>query len=152
MAIFRDLWDKHPANWTPPVILPCQDKKGNVHPDLANQCAIRLGMAFQGTGVSTASLKGSRCWNNHGNKHILKVLQMVPWIDKNTKVIGCKPKVIHKNVDSRPFNGKVGIFYFQNFYGRNNRGDHIDLWNGRIIAHGDLDYFERSEEVWFWEM
>ena len=33
-----------------------------------------------------------------------------------------------------------------------NQGDHIDLLNGHQIAKGALDYFERSEEVWFWEM
>lgn len=152
MASFKDLWKHHPATWIPPVIFPCLDKKGKVHKALENQCAIRLGLAFQGAGISTDSLKGARCWNNHDSKHILKVLQMVPWIDKNTKTIGCKPKVVHKKVNFLPFIGKSGIVYFQNFYGTNNQGDHIDLWNGLMLGRGDHDYFERSEEVWFWEM
>ena len=151
MPTFDEIWTNHPSNQTPAQNFPCKDKKGKVHSALYNQCAIRLGLAFQGAGIDTSTLAGSRCWNRHGRAHILKVLQMVPWIDDNTALIGCKSKVVHKNVSFIDFAFLRGIFYFQNFYGAGNRGDHIDLWNGFWIAKGDLDYFSRSEEVWFWE-
>jgi hypothetical protein len=38
------------------------------------------------------------------------------------------------------------------FGGSGNQGDHIDLWNGTQIARGDNEYFERSEEIWFWPL
>ena len=139
-------------NGSPPESHPCHDSKGNVHAALENQCAIRLGLALQGAGVKTESVPGARCWNGHSRKHILRVLDLVPWIEKNATTIGCKKKTVHKGVTYSDFAGKKGIAYFQNFYGRNNQGDHIDLWNGHQIAKGALDYFERSEEVWFWEM
>jgi hypothetical protein len=41
---------------------------------------------------------------------------------------------------------------WRNFWGTGNQGDHIDLWNGEEIAHGTLDFFIRSEEVWFWAL
>jgi hypothetical protein len=151
MATFNDLWINHPSNWVPPNNFPCKDKKGKVHDALYNQCAIRLGLSFQGAGIDTSTLSGSRCWNRHGKKHILKVKNIVPWIEKNTSLIGCKPKVPHKKVTFAKFAGLKGICYFQNFYGAGNQGDHVDLWNGFWIAKGDLDYFGRSEEVWFWQ-
>ncbi len=40
----------------------------------------------------------------------------------------------------------------QEFLGRGNNGDHIDLWDGDNVAHGDRDYFQRSEEIWFWSV
>lgn len=152
MPSFEQLWDNHPMNESPPVSHPCSDKKGVVHAALENQCAIRLGIALQGAGIKTDGVPGARCWNGHGRKHILRVLDLVPWIEANSVAIGCKKKVVHKGVTFTNFSAKKGIVYFQNFYGRNNQGDHIDLWNGHKVAKGELDYFERSEEVWFWEM
>jgi hypothetical protein len=151
MASFNTLWSNHPSNQTPPEHYPCKDKKGNVHSALENQCAIRLGIAMQESGISLKSLMGSRCWNGHGRKHVLKVLQMVPWIEAHASSIGVKKKTVHKNVTDADFRGKRGIVYWQNFYGNNNQGDHIDLWDGDRIAKGSNDYFERSEQVWFWE-
>jgi len=66
-------------------------------------------------------------------------------------LIGCKKKLVRKNVTDTDFVGKRGIVYWQNFWGNDNQGDHIDLWDGARIAHGSNDYFERSEEIWFWE-
>jgi hypothetical protein len=158
MPTFSDLWANHPSSSISledehnPANFPCTDKKGVVHPALENQCAIRLGIAFAGAGIKTESVPGQRCWNGHGRQHILRVLDLVPWIDKNTTKIGCKTKVVHKKVAYADFLSKKGIFYFQNFYGRNNQGDHIDLWNGSRLGKGYEYYFEKSEEVWFWEM
>jgi hypothetical protein len=51
---------------------------------------------------------------------------------------------------SHAFIGRQGIFAFFNFWGPGNTGEHIDVWNGSRIALGDNNYFERSEEIWFW--
>ena len=147
MASFQQLWTNHPANGTPPDTQPCKNKHGTAAYE--NQCAIRMGLALQGAGIRTSSVPGARCWHGHGRSHILRVRNLVPWIDAKNSTIGCKEKVVHTGVSHKDFTGKKGLVYFQNFYGRNNQGDHIDLWNGTKIAHGDLDFFERSEEVWF---
>lgn len=47
-----------------------------------------------------------------------------------------------------------------NFWGTGMQGDHVDVWNGSkqasYISHPDPlagdDYFERAQEVWFWEI
>ena len=150
MASFQQLWTNHPANWAAPDIEPCKNRHGASAYE--NQCAIRMGLALQGAGVNTNSVSGARCWHGHGRKHILRVRNLIPWIETNARTIGCQRKVEHSNVTHADFSGKKGIVYFENFWGTNNQGDHIDLWNGTKVAHGDLDYFQRSEEVWFWEM
>jgi hypothetical protein len=152
MPTFNQLWSSHPMNGSPPESHPCRDKKGNVVAALENQCAIRLGIALQGAGVNTDSVPGARCWNGHGRQHVLRVADFLPWIESQAAKIGCQKKTKHKGVTHADFAGRKGIVYFQNFWGRNNQGDHIDLWDGHKVAKGDLDYFERSEEVWFWEM
>jgi hypothetical protein len=48
--------------------------------------------------------------------------------------------------------GRRGIVACINFWGSGNQGDHIDLWDGSVMAHGGRDYFQRSQEIWFWEM
>jgi hypothetical protein len=150
MPSFHTLWNNHPSNGTPPNHAPCTDAKGNVPKALENQCAIRLGIAFSKSGISLKTLGGARCWFGHG--HVLRVRDIVPWIDRNTVSIGCKKKEVHKKVSHTDFANRTGIAYFENFWGRNNQGDHVDLWDGKSIAHGDNDFFERSEQVWFWEL
>jgi len=53
---------------------------------------------------------------------------------------------------SQSYSGLRGIVVFRNFWGTGNQGDHIDLWDGGSMTHGANDYFERSEEIWFWKM
>lgn len=152
MPTFKQLWDSHPSTQTPPEHFPCVDGRGKVHPALENQCAIRLGLALAGAGIDTSKIPGRRCWNNHGKRHILNTSSLVAWLDRNTALVGCKPKVVGRKVTFKDYLNKRGICYFKNFYGRNNQGDHIDLWQVVWMAHGAHDYFSRSEEVWFWEM
>jgi hypothetical protein len=48
--------------------------------------------------------------------------------------------------------GKIGIIFSKNFYGTNNQGNHIDLWDGKKMTLGSVTYFSLSDEVWFWEI
>jgi hypothetical protein len=48
--------------------------------------------------------------------------------------------------------GMKGVVFFKNFWGPGNQGDHIDLWSGYRLAGGEDDYFQRSQEIWFWEL
>jgi hypothetical protein len=58
----------------------------------------------------------------------------------------------HGSLSFHAYLGRTGIVMLRNFWGPHHQGDHIDLWNGEELAHGELNYFSRSEEVWFWEL
>jgi hypothetical protein len=155
MATFDNLWVNHPANETIPNIEPCQSNGQSNH---ANQCVIRLGLALTRSGISLASYTGAFCWTKgHGRQHPLRVEQMKLWLNaKTTKFVPFAVKYVKTKLgvqkSSQFFSGRRGIVAFLDFWGTNNTGDHVDLWNGSSIAHGDNDYFARSRELWFWEM
>jgi len=95
MASFQQLWSNHPVNWTPADLQPCKQKNGESA--FANQCAIRLGLALEGAGVNTNTVPGARCWHGHGRSHILRVSNLIPWIESRSSTIGCQKKAVHTN-------------------------------------------------------
>jgi Type VI secretion system (T6SS), amidase effector protein 4 len=152
MVTFDDFWSNHPALQTPPVIEPCRGEA-----TFDNQCVIRLGAALTASGVSFASYRGAFCWNGHGRSHPLRVEQMKLWLDsENATFVPIAEKSVRsaRGIQNsfRHYLGRRGIVAFLDFWGTGNAGDHIDLWNGVEIARGDLDFFERSREIWFWSM
>jgi Type VI secretion system (T6SS), amidase effector protein 4 len=153
-TLFDQFWRNHPALQTPPDIQPCQTKGVSNHD---NQCVIRLGIAMTASGISLATYRGVCCWSGHGRTHPLRVEQIKLWLNSDDAyfvpyaAISKRTKQGHQNT-SHSYAGQRGIVACINFWGRGNRGDHIDLWDGTTMAHGGLDYFERSQEIWFWEM
>lgn len=151
---FADLWKNHPYNGSPRVAAPCLARDGSS--GFENQCVIRLGEALVGSGASLASFGGAFCWHGHGRRHPLRVEEFMVWLDsKKVNFLPTKAKKFKrdskgKQLDYKSFTGQTGIVACKNFWGRGNNGDHIDLWDGVILAKGDLDYFQRSEEIWFW--
>lgn len=59
---------------------------------------------------------------------------------------------IRRQVTAADYMGRTGLVFFRNFWGEGNQGDHIDLWDGDELRAGAPDYFERSEQVWFWPL
>jgi hypothetical protein len=155
VAIFDTLWSKHRALQDPPMIEPCQT---NGVSNFQNQCAIRLGVALTLSGINLASFHGTTCWHGHGRMHPLKVEQLKLWINSDDATFA--PSYAEKSKrdgqgrqkSHHAFIGKQGIVAFLNFWGPGNAGDHIDLWNGNRIAHGDNSYFAASQELWFWPL
>jgi Type VI secretion system (T6SS), amidase effector protein 4 len=48
--------------------------------------------------------------------------------------------------------GKKGVIFFKDFWGDNNAGDHIDLWNGSTTRNKEANaYFDHASEIWFYE-
>lgn len=143
---FGALWDNHPST------------RGNDHPcstngasNFRNQCAICLGIALEGCGVSLKSFRGARCWYGHG--HVLRAEELADWLRNGTVVFGV-PDIARSTSYAR-YSTRSGIVFFRNFYGPGNQGDHIDLWNGSRMPGPDFDnsyYFKDSEEVWFWNV
>lgn len=146
MLLFKTLWANHPS--IQGENSPCKDKEGNSA--FENQCAIRLGMALKDSGMNLSSFTGVRCW--FGHKHILRVEQLVTWLKGRTTDVGTSTRFKPGSDARAAVAGKTGIVACINFYGAGNQGDHIDLWDGTSMAHGNPDYMDRSEEVVFWEI
>ena len=153
-TLFDRLWRSHPALQTPPVITPCMTGGVSNHD---NQCVIRLGLSMIGAGISLASYRGAFCWSKHKREHPLRVEQMKLWLNSESAKfvpyaeISKRDRRGHQK-SHHAFSGRRGIVACINFWGRGNQGDHIDLWDGSTLAHGGDDYFQRSQEIWFWEL
>lgn len=97
-------------------------------------------------------------WNGHGRRHPLRVEEIKEWINSDAATFA--PSYAEKYVRDRQgrqqshhsFIGRQGIVAFLNFWGTGNTGDHIDLWDGSSIAYGQNNYFELSQEIWFWQI
>lgn len=151
---FQTLWENHPARQTPEVLEPCSR---NGTPLFQDQCAIRLGTCLVTSGISLASYKGVFCWYGHGRQHPLRAEEMKLWLNSASADFVATAEIAKRTkqgnqVSYHAYLGRTGIVMFRNFWGANNQGDHIDLWDGSQVAHGDRNYFHRSQEIWFWEM
>ncbi|MCK7614837.1 type VI secretion system amidase effector protein Tae4 [Roseibium sediminicola] len=143
--LFETLWANHPT--TRGNNDPCQTG-GKSNYD--NQCAIRMGLTLERSSVSLSGFNGAHCWHGHGREHVLRVEELIAWLQSQTTRLGTP--VTHTSVTSADFANKLGIAAFINFWGTGNQGDHIDLWNGKIVRKGDPNYFQRSERVVFWQL
>lgn len=156
---FGKLWSNHP-NISHNEMQPCR-REDNV-PNFGNQCAIRMGTCLTRSNLMQG-YDGVQCWFGHGGQgHSLRARELALWIRNNPSKFG--PVEIKTGVQWQDYVGRTGIIFCQNFWGENNSGDHIDLWDGTgefmgggsfswegpAMASGGLDYIERSEDVWFW--
>lgn len=155
---FIRLWNNHPAIAEGDVF-PCKDAEGT--PNFGNQCGIMMGTCLLRSGL-LAGYDKSVCWYAGHKGHTLRAREVADWMRRHPDRFGLVE--VRSNVTWGAFKGRTGLVCFHNFWGEGNQGDHIDLWDGTGIvrrmvdpslegpgmAHGSLDYFERSEEVWFW--
>lgn len=144
-ALFDTLWQNHPT--TRGNRNPCQT--GGT-PNFENQCAIRMGLTLSRSGISLASFDGAFCWHGHGRDHVLRVEELIAWLQRQNTTLGTP--TTHRAVTDANFANQVGLAAFINFWGTGNQGDHIDLWDGTIVRQGDPGYFGRSERVVFWQL
>lgn len=118
-----------------------------------NQCAIRMGIALELSGVDTSSFDrlfpNRRCFKNlnHSPKHILAAQELATWMEKNASTFGAVKK--YRNVTSAEFQAKKGIVFIMNGWGAT---DHIDIWDGARMKGGSAQYFALGQEVWFWNL
>ena len=145
MVSFTKLWNNHPGLYKK----PCD------YPDFQNQCAIRMGVAFELSKINTDSFKGARCWSKHkdGVKHILRAQELANWIDKNPSLFGYKKVFIRSknpNMNKDFFKNYKGIIFIKDGWGPT---DHIDIWNGTSLKGGYADsYFSKGKEIWVWSL
>ena len=144
-ATFDKLWSNYPLNQPQPDEYPCRK---NGKPAYDNQCCIKFGVTLHNSGVSLSSYTGMFCWHGHGRVHTLRVEEMKLWLRSAAglpEISNQRPQKTYKDYLNRR-----GVVAFLNFWGQGDQGDHIDLWNGSELAGGLTDYFERSQEIWFW--
>lgn len=155
---FRTLWRNHPTSGEGETF-PCRDANGMPHFD--NQCAILMGTCLLRSGLLHGYDKAT-CWYRGHKGHTLRARELSDWMRRHPERFGRVE--VRSNVSWGAYKGRTGFICFHNFWGEGNQGDHIDLWDGTGIirreldpslegpglADGSFDYFERSEEVWFW--
>jgi hypothetical protein len=153
MLDFASLWQNHPANGDPPELEPCKDSEGVSH--FENQCAIRMSVCLVRSGVRLDSFRGAFCWFGHHREHALRAEEVAAWLDSPLADFVPSADIAKSSagpISSSLYAGRRGIVLFRNFWGTGQQGDHIDLWDGEKMSHGNGDYFERSQEVWFWDL
>ncbi|WP_420415032.1 type VI secretion system amidase effector protein Tae4 [Roseibium sp.] len=136
---FQDLWDSHPY-----PVQPCDGKL------FKNQCAIRMSVALRGAGVNLDSFRGAKCYPGlkHSPRHILRAEELAKWMKDQTLVFGTHS--VHRKANASDFADKSGIVFIKD--GWESGGDHIDVWNGRILKGGENTWFTLGKQVWFWEI
>ncbi|GAB3536041.1 MULTISPECIES: type VI secretion system amidase effector protein Tae4 [Photobacterium] len=155
MSKFGMIWEAHPSVENFFDDFPCTNESGEKA--FENQCAIRLGVALEGAGISTKGFRGVRCWHGHKPGHILRAEELANWLKGPSSPF----KQVIEFEASEGFSmikGKKGIIFFKDYYGPNNQGDHIDLWNGsRLTRYSSwIEFAMRGgrhyskSTVWFW--
>ena len=142
LALFNQLWAHHPGDE-----FPC-DKKA-----FPNQCAIRMGVALEKSGVNTSAFDrmypNRRCYSGfkHTLRHILAAQELANWMKSEKKIFGEVVNVDKSQLD-KALKGKKGIVFIKDGWGP---VDHIDVWNGSEMRGGETNYFSVGKEIWFWE-
>ena len=135
-----------------------------------DQCAIKVGIALAGSGVSLSSFRGARCWNDDV-KHVLRAEELAGWIGSTPFAGRGETRTLDPATFQSQINGKTGIIFFKDYWQRgaetfaNRSGDHIDLWNmnslggawtwfGRGVMEffGALSDLNDSKSIKFWEV
>lgn len=157
LATFRDLLTNYEA--AEPCPGPFED-----------QCAIRIGTALSGSGVSLSSFHGARCWNDN-IKHILRAEELAGWLRLYPFAGRGGTQSLNPGRFQQEIDGKTGIIFFKDYWRRgaetlaNRSGDHIDLWNMNRLggawtrySRGLQEFFglvsdlNASKSVLFWEV
>lgn len=130
---FEELWKNYPKNVNGKIVHPSNDSYAK------NQCAIRLGLALQKSGVDMSNYTDPVTSEGYPRG----AQSLANWIVSN---FGSPQITKNRDVFLKLNSGKTGIF-FQKALGPG-RSNHIDLWNKEKA--GSSIYV--SGEIWFWEI
>jgi hypothetical protein len=152
---FSELWSNYPGDST----IHKDPKTGEDTFD--NHCAINVSDSLAKSGVSTASFKGTKCWNcpRKNGTHIVRAQDLADWLKKRP-FPGCGKTL--SSVGSKfksDFAGKKGIIFFRDYWQRSNEkgtqdrtGDHVDLWDdGTLAGSGAVGSFFRVTIGFHWD-
>ena len=158
MPSFIKLWSNHPNVKGDDSLLDRETYE--------NQCAINLSATLLRSGVNMTSYNGQWSWQKSKPKLAIRAQQLADWMASPVNPLNSK---VEKYSGSEVFDkikGRSGVIFFQNYWGINHQGDHIDLWNGyrltdwaswiriyaRFHSYGLGTDYRKAESVWFWPL
>ncbi len=168
MVKFETLWKNFPDKAV--VKNLCQNKQPAKSTPFDNYCAILLSECFIKSGIDLTLLKGDRCWSHSGKKHILRAEELANSLKTKAPAGFSQVQKITPGNFQSILKDKTGVIFFKGYWQRGSEsfdrrsGDHIDLWNkneitsSSMFTRGVLEFFGRvsefnkSKEIWFWEI
>lgn len=155
--LFSRLWINHPGlgDAARPETYPCDKTR------FENQCAVRMGVALEKSGIDTTTFQVRRCakvfpaLRGHAPGHILAAQELADALDPYSPYLGREVRVVKRkggiDRNSELFDGAKGIVFIQNGWGA---VDHIDLWDGtnRTLRGAYASYVAFGQSVWFWQL
>jgi hypothetical protein len=126
---------------------PCVGKDDKPPPGWQNQCAVRVGLAMERSGVSFKSFSSGRCPTGPQSGGMVGSAQaLANWL-KTRPFPGCPAvKVIKPSNWMNEVRGKTGIIFFKDYWRRKGEvtgvgsGDHIDLWNRDTLTRSLVSF------------
>lgn len=143
IILFNKLWSNHPQN-----AFPCDRKT------FPNQCAIRMSVALEASGVDTSGFDkmypNRRCYPGfkHNPGHILAAQELANWIKSEFCIFGEVEKT-NAVANKKDFLDKKGVIFIKDGWGT---VDHIDVWDGSKMGGGRANYFALGQEIWLWKV
>ncbi|KRB79932.1 T6SS effector amidase Tae4 family protein [Noviherbaspirillum sp. Root189] len=155
MVAFSELWRNHPkVKGDAPVLDP------TAYP---NQCAINLYAALVRSGFNVKTFTGVFSWQKEKPKYAICAQELANWLARPSILNSKMQKLTGKDAfDS--MTSKAGIVFFQHYWGPDEQGGHVDLWNGSrltdwtswIRIHANMNIpgvwsdYKKAKSVWFW--
>jgi hypothetical protein len=124
MVGISTLWVRYPKTND-----PCST---NNKKNFVNQCAIRLGVCLQNSGIDTDKLKVEKCWHHPAKEgHTLRARELAKPLSRGiVSGVGKKEEYENGVEELTKIWGRTGIVYFEDFWEEtagSREGDHIDL-------------------------
>jgi hypothetical protein len=159
MPNFQTLWKNHPnIKGDTPVLNKAT---------YANQCAINVSASLMRSDISLKGFAGALSWEKAKPKYAIRAQELADWLRGSFPAFPRRFEKIDPKNFSKKIATKTGIIFFQNYWGPNNQGDHIDLWNGHRLTARDswLQIYgprfgqnrigwntdlRQAESIWFW--
>jgi len=134
---FQLIWINHPNQTDEPPLL---DKRV-----YENQCAINLSAALIRAGMNMAGYTGTWSWQSGKPRYAIRAHELAAWLKSPAAAMpkweAFKGKEVFgeaKDEKGKPKPGitkRSGIVYFEGYWGANQNGNHIDLWDGWRLTH-----------------
>ena len=107
---------------------PLLDEK--TYPD---QCAVEMYAALKRAGVNLSSFHGAMSWQTDKPKYAIRAQELADWLAQFPSIF-VRPESNPGDKAFPTMMGRTGIVFFQHYWGTNNQGNHIDLFNGSNLT------------------
>ena len=157
-VLFHQLWQNHPGKGdsNKPNTYPCDKTM------FENQCAVRMGVALDKSGIDTRGFAVRRCskafpaLKAHHPGHILAAQELADALDRYSALwpAPARTRKFRGSIEANreTFDTARGIVFIQNGWGN---VDHIDMWDGSLglLKGADgLSFNMVGSSVWLWKL